>query len=73
MVGVVPQDPCSAHRGADAVLIGTPDGVVTNQVSLPAVSGPSRAPLPQKQQRRLLGRRCCFWLDKRHSLSYNYR
>ncbi len=46
MVGVVTQDPCSAHRGADVVLIRTPDGVVTNQASLPTVSGPSRAPLP---------------------------
>lgn len=29
MVGVVTNDPYAAHRGADVVLIGTPDGVVT--------------------------------------------
>ncbi|QJT27222.1 hypothetical protein E4185_14605 [Aeromonas media] len=29
MVGVVTNDLSSAHRGADVVLIGTPDGVVT--------------------------------------------
>ena len=29
VVGVVTNDLSSAHRGADVVLIGTPDGVVT--------------------------------------------
>ncbi len=29
MVGVVINDLSSAHRSADVVLIGTPDGVVT--------------------------------------------
>ncbi len=29
MVGVVTNDLSSAHRGVDVVLIGTPEGVVT--------------------------------------------
>ncbi len=29
MVGMVTNDLSSAHRGADVVLIGTPEGVVT--------------------------------------------